>query len=388
MHEILLEAGTNEVEFLEFYLGDQSFGINVAKVKQMVRYEADQITELPDQIPAMLGSLHHLGRHIPILDLNKHLHRRTSVTNFPKIIILTDFNSSLSGYLVDGVNKIHRVNWTDFQPTSPALQMHNPRVTGMVVLDNREIAILDFECILEDVKGPAHLIDAEESGAFAPDSGIFPPETTEPAPTPGTTVNTPAPTANVSAEVLAATAIWRNQAPPAPPAPAAAPPAPAAAPPAPAAATVTPNAPPSAPEAETVRADTGPRIYIAEDSNLFRAGLVNTLHHWNLRNLTVFENGFLLFRHLEQKVNEAKREGGDFRNVVDLVISDIEMPQMDGLTLCRNLKAQYPGLPVIILSSLITQQMALKCQSVNADANLSKKQLGRLKGLIETFTAE
>ncbi|CAM2008857.1 chemotaxis protein [Acanthopleuribacter pedis] len=365
MHEILLEAGTNEVEFLEFYLGDQSFGINVAKVKQMVRYEADQITALPDQIPSMLGSLHHLGHHVPILDLNRHLHRQVTETKVPRIIILTDFNSSLSGYLVDGVNKIHRINWTDFQPTSPALQMHNPRVTGMVVLENREIAILDFECILEDVQGAPQLDAAESEQAAAP-----PVPTAAPGPPP----------AGVSAEALAATAMWRNAAAPAPTTPA----VPAA--PAPKIQTPAPSAQAPAPTANEDAL--GPSLYLAEDSNLFRMNLISTLHHWNYRNLAVFENGLVLFRHLEKRANEAINRGGGIKDVCDLVITDIEMPQMDGLTLCRNLKSLFPSLPVIVLSSLITEQMALKCQSVNADANLSKKQLGKLKGLIETFIAE
>lgn len=353
LHEILLEAGTNEVEFLEFYLGDQSFGINVAKVKQMVRFESEKITALPDQIPALLGSLHHLGHHIPILDLNLHLHREVTENDAPRIIILTDFNGSLSGYLVDGVNKIHRVNWSDFQPTSAAIQIHNPRITGMIILDNREIAILDFESILDDVLAlPNFLAEPAE------------PQAGEAAPTPTTTTTAP-----VTPEAMAATALWRQ----------------------PAQAAPTPTAPPpevtAAPAVQAAPSQAGgPKLFIAEDSGLFRAGLINTLHHWHFRNLHVFENGLLLFRGLEEAVNRAKADGGDFKDVVDLVITDIEMPQMDGLTLCRNLKKRYPGLPVIILSSLITQQMALKCQSVEADANLSKKQLNRLQEMIATFT--
>ncbi len=349
LHEILLEVGTNEVEYLEFYLGDQSFGINVAKVKQLVRFEIEKITALPDQIPALLGSLYHLGRHIPILDLNLHLHREVKENDAPRIIILTDFNGSLSGYLVDGVNKIHRINWSDFQPTSAALQIHNPRITGMIILDNREIAILDFESILEDV----HALPNLAIEAAIPEENMAPPATS----------------ASVAPEALAATAMWRQ----------------------PAQAAPLPTAPqPRVPAGPAVHAASsqakGPKLFIAEDSGLFRAGLINTLHHWNFRNLHVFENGLLLFRGLEESVNRACADGGDFTDVVDLVITDIEMPQMDGLTLCRNLKKRYPGLPVIILSSLITQQMALKCQSVEADANLSKKQLNRLQEMIFTFT--
>ena len=53
---ILLETGTNEVEIIEFYLGGQSFGINVAKVKQIVQFEAKLLTEIPETHPAVLGT--------------------------------------------------------------------------------------------------------------------------------------------------------------------------------------------------------------------------------------------------------------------------------------------------------------------------------------------
>ena len=56
-HEILLESGTNEVEIIEFYLGSQSFGINVHKLREIVPYDPDAVTRVPESIPSMIGML-------------------------------------------------------------------------------------------------------------------------------------------------------------------------------------------------------------------------------------------------------------------------------------------------------------------------------------------
>jgi len=64
---------------------------------------------------------------------------------------------------------------------------------------------------------------------------------------------------------------------------------------------------------------------------------------------------------------------------LDLVVSDIEMPVMDGLALCRRLKQDLKlEVPVVIFSSLINEAMEQKCREVGADANLNKPRLDQL----------
>ena len=48
--KILLDSGTTELEVLEFTLGDYSYGINVAKIKEIISYQ--YILSPPDQMPA------------------------------------------------------------------------------------------------------------------------------------------------------------------------------------------------------------------------------------------------------------------------------------------------------------------------------------------------
>ncbi|MCK4501445.1 MAG: hypothetical protein KAU22_00315, partial [Desulfuromonadales bacterium] len=55
--EILLETGTNEMEIIEFYLGTQSFGINVHKLKEIITFNKDALTVVPGSAEGMLGTL-------------------------------------------------------------------------------------------------------------------------------------------------------------------------------------------------------------------------------------------------------------------------------------------------------------------------------------------
>eukprot|EP00828_Plagiopyla_frontata_P027550 TRINITY_DN35774_c0_g1_i1.p1 TRINITY_DN35774_c0_g1~~TRINITY_DN35774_c0_g1_i1.p1 ORF type:complete len:131 (+),score=15.32 TRINITY_DN35774_c0_g1_i1:85-477(+) len=85
-------------------------------------------------------------------------------------------------------------------------------------------------------------------------------------------------------------------------------------------------------------------------------------------------------RHLKQSTDE-NRPIDEF---VNFIITDIEMPQMDGLTLCKKIKEEpaLNGVPVTIYSSLINEQMQIKCEQVGADYHLCKPQLGDLMKMI------
>lgn len=90
-----------------------------------------------------------------------------------------------------------------------------------------------------------------------------------------------------------------------------------------------------------------------------------------------FENGQKAFDHVK-RITEAENDAGEtdkpFQVPIDLLITDIEMPQMDGLTLCRQLKKdeRLKDLPVLIFSSLINEQMVNKCKEVDANAYITK----------------
>ena len=76
-----------------------------------------------------------------------------------------------------------------------------------------------------------------------------------------------------------------------------------------------------------------------------------------------------------------------YKEYVDLVITDIEMPQLDGHTLTRKIKEdeKLQDLPVVIFSSLITEDLLHKGESVGADAQISKPEIDKLVHVVDTL---
>jgi two-component system chemotaxis response regulator CheV len=70
----------------------------------------------------------------------------------------------------------------------------------------------------------------------------------------------------------------------------------------------------------------------------------------------------------------AQAEGKTIRDKVALVLTDLEMPEMDGFTLTRNIKqdVRFQGIPVIIHSSLTGATNESHVKSVGADAYIAK----------------
>ena len=123
------------------------------------------------------------------------------------------------------------------------------------------------------------------------------------------------------------------------------------------------------------------KVMLADDSALIRRLLKDTLTKAGFRNLRIFDDGQQALDYL----NELKdQKGENFRENVQLLITDIEMPRMDGLTLTRKIKEDpiLQKLPVIVFSSLITDELRHKGESVGANAQLSKPEV---EGLVETI---
>lgn len=122
------------------------------------------------------------------------------------------------------------------------------------------------------------------------------------------------------------------------------------------------------------------QIIVAEDSPLLRKLLHDTLHEAGYDRVEFFENGQLALDYLESTVEQENT----FEKV-QLLVTDIEMPKMDGHHLTRRVK-DHPvlkKLPVIIFSSLITDELRHKGIGVGADAQVSKPEIARLVQLID-----
>lgn len=105
-------------------------------------------------LPAMMGLMLHRGKTIPLINLANALDiqkKNSDDANSISVVIVTEFNNSINSFLVDGVNRIHRLSWSDFIPISNIINSSGSGVIGSVHIDNKEIMIIDLEHILSKI---------------------------------------------------------------------------------------------------------------------------------------------------------------------------------------------------------------------------------------------
>ena len=279
---ILLESGTNELEILEFKVGKNYYGINVAKIREIISYQTP--TPIPNSDPRIEGIFMPRDEIISIIDLAEvmHLEKPDKVTN--DMYIVTNFNQLNTAFHVNGVLGIHRVSWSDIvKPDSTINTAGEGMATGIIRIDDKLIIILDFEKIVSEIN---------------PETGL-----------------------KVS-DVEHMRNRSRNESP----------------------------------------------ILIAEDSALLSKMIVNCLE----------QAGYKLQQYLSE---------GSVDENVSCIITDIEMPQMDGHRLTKLVKEhdKLKHIPLIIFSSLVNAEMRRKGEQLGADAQLSKPEIGQLVGAIDSL---
>ncbi len=293
---ILLDSGTNELEVVEFHLDEDGYrghyGVNVAKVLEIIRIQP--VTAMPQmRHPAVMGAFPHRdGRVVPLVDLSLYLGKKRVETHEPKIIV-TEFNQIITGFLVSGVNRIHRLSWQEVEAPGNFLQ-HASRnaVTGVVRLEGRVVFLLDMEAIVGELD-PALAIRLDRV--------------------------------------------------------------------------------PDAAEGEA-------RIYTvlhADDSGNVRMLVKDLMEKSGRFRVLQANNGEDAWKMLKALKQRAEDENAPITDFVQAVISDIEMPRLDGLTLCKQIKDDpiMKVLPVALFSSLITDRLEHKGVSVGADAQFAKPDL-------------
>ena len=132
----------------------------------------------------------------------------------------------------------------------------------------------------------------------------------------------------------------------------------------------------------TVKDRSNLKVVLTDDSPLIRKLLLDALTRAGFTQLRFFNDGKQAWDFFE---NLVEVKGDKFKEDVDILITDIEMPQMDGHTLTRKIKESpiLKSLPVIIFSSLITETLKHKGESVKADAQMSKPEVEMLVDVID-----
>ena len=290
---ILLETGTNEFEIVEFNVGKVNYGINVAKVREVINLVP--ITKMPQAHPYVDGLFTLRGRVMPLVNLPRCLNQETE--DDLKNIIVTEINNYNIGFLVNSVSRIHRISWTEMEPAPNVSD--SPMVVGIIKMLDKMVLLLDFEKIIAEIN----------------------PEINEKLTT------LPEVTKDIKDQ--------RNEI----------------------------------------------KVFVAEDSPMLRDLLVQTLHDAGYITTRDFSNGKLAWEAL-QKIGQ---EEAPLDDSINILISDIEMPQMDGHHLLTQIREhnKLGKLPVIFFSSLINEEMRRKGEAIGANGQISKPEIGQLIDLID-----
>ena len=286
---ILLESGTNELEIVEFQMGQNRYGINVIKVKEIIL--PTPITFIPHAHPSIEGIIQLRGAVLPVVNMEKVMGLPQTIGKDEGKYIVAAFNKQEVVFHVHDVAQIHRVSWDQIEKPADLYSGDTSQVIGVIKRENDMLLLLDFEKIIVDIN---------------PESGIQVEEVKKLG----------------------------------------------------------------------VRERSTKKVLVAEDSPMLRKLLADTLTEAGYVNIEFFENGKEALEFLESLIAEGKKAADE----IQLIITDIEMPQMDGHHFTKRIRTNkdLAMLPVIIFSSLITDELKHKGLSVGANDQVSKPEIAEL----------
>lgn len=293
---ILLETGTNEIEIMEFTINGNLYGINVAKVREIMM--SAPVKPMPHSHFAVEGIFKPRDAVLTVVDLPYYLTGQAGEKGARDLFIVTNFNKMVIAFRVHTVVGISRISWADIQKPDKTISGGKEGVaTGIAQCGDELVTILDFEKIVAEI---------------APETSIQMSEI----------------------DMLGS----RHRC----------------------------NSP----------------VLVAEDSTLLASMIKEALTKAGYTNVTIFDNGQDLWDFLS-KYDDVD----DLSRVVSLIITDLEMPKMDGHHLTKLVKTHknFHNIPVVIFSSLISDEMRIKGEEVGADRQLTKPEIGNLVGVMDSL---
>ncbi len=155
-NDIILETGTNELSVMEFKVDGKCYGINVAKVSIIMKYE--NVIPMPNSNPYVEGIFKPRDEIITVVDLAKYLNLNSSKDSKRDIIIITNFNKCTVAFHVHSVEGIRRVSWENIEKPDDSIYGNTTSlVTGIARYQDRLITIVDFERILYDINPESYI---------------------------------------------------------------------------------------------------------------------------------------------------------------------------------------------------------------------------------------
>lgn len=142
-------AGHNRLELLTFRLvGKQRFGINVFKIQEVV--QCPPLNHIPHSHAVVRGVATMRGKTIPVMDLSMAVGKQPIEDISNCFMIVTEYNRSIQGFLVGGVERIVNLNWGDILPP-PKGSGSDSYLTAVTKIDDELVEIIDVEKVLAEV---------------------------------------------------------------------------------------------------------------------------------------------------------------------------------------------------------------------------------------------
>jgi len=338
-----LEIGGNVFEIIEFCLKrtdeegnviEGKYGVNVAKVREVVRLP--KINSLASRVKSIAGLFELRGVPIPAIHLASFLGEEEGGINDSMQIIVTEFSGKRAGFIVDSTKRIRRLNWEDVLPVSAE---KGASLNGMTLVeDNEFLFIVDLERILASLE--ARMSGREYYETF--ENKIAPGSSAGPAPD----------------QVLVPSAGGGGGG---------------------GVSTVNDMASDSA-----YAPGRGPKLLVVDDSKFILNGVTSVLTKLGYRIVTA-SDGAEGKEYLEKMIS-----GQSSDEPVDLVVTDVEMPKMDGLSLTKWIKDQerLQTMPVVIHSSLSSKANQQAGLTLGVQGYVVKNDIKRLHGLIQEILGE
>jgi two-component system chemotaxis response regulator CheV len=144
------ELDTNDLELLEFSVGGENYGINIAKVSEIIIH--CELTCVPNSSSAVEGVFMHRNRLVTVIDLHEVLHADRPPEGEKTLLIVCDFDQLSVAFDVTNVNGIQRLKWTQVEmPPTVAGNADSGLATGVAKIGDKIMMILDFEKIVCDM---------------------------------------------------------------------------------------------------------------------------------------------------------------------------------------------------------------------------------------------
>jgi len=142
---IALHQGNNqEMEWIEFTVGDSRYGMNVDKVIEII--QTKPVTKVPLAHPYIVGMVDLRGEVLPIIDMSKVLSKGQSTNTLEEKYIVAKIDDRKVGFYVHGISNIHRLHKGDIQ--QPDTNPTNIEVEGLIDDEQGPIFLLNVEKIL------------------------------------------------------------------------------------------------------------------------------------------------------------------------------------------------------------------------------------------------